>query len=41
MRYILTEDNALRMDYRVSSDADTVLNLTNHTYLIWMVRAMC
>ena len=32
VRYILTEDNALRMDYRVSSDADTVLNLTNHTY---------
>ena len=32
MRYILTEDNALRMDYRVSSDADTILNLTNHTY---------
>ena len=31
VRYILTEDNALRMDYRVSSDADTVLNLTNHT----------
>ena len=32
VRYVLTEDNALRMDYRVSSDADTVLNLTNHTY---------
>ena len=32
VRYILTEDNALRMDYRVSSDADTILNLTNHTY---------
>lgn len=32
VRYILTEDNTLRMDYRVSSDADTVLNLTNHTY---------
>lgn len=32
MRYILTEDNALRMDYRVSSDADTIINLTNHTY---------
>ena len=31
VRYILTEDNALRMDYRVSSDADTILNLTNHT----------
>ena len=32
VRYILTEDNALRMDYRVSSDADTIINLTNHTY---------
>ena len=32
MRYLLTEDNALRMDYRVSSDADTIINLTNHTY---------
>ena len=32
VRYILTEDNALRMDYRVSTDADTYINLTNHTY---------
>ena len=32
VRYILTEDNALRMDSRVSSDADTIINLTNHTY---------
>ena len=32
VRYILGEDNALRMDYRVSSDADTIVNLTNHTY---------
>lgn len=32
VRYTLTEDNALRMDYRVSSDADTVVNLTNHSY---------
>lgn len=32
VRYVLTDDNALRMDYRVSSDADTVVNLTNHTY---------
>ena len=31
-RYILTPDNTLRMDYRVSSDADTIINLTNHTY---------
>ena len=32
VRYILTPDNTLRMDYRVSSDADTIINLTNHTY---------
>ena len=32
MRYTLTEDNAFRMDYRVSSDADTIVNLTNHSY---------
>ena len=28
----LTDDNAFRMDYRVSSDADTLVNLTNHSY---------
>lgn len=32
VRYTLTEDNALRMDYRVSSDQDTIVNLTNHSY---------
>lgn len=32
VRYMLTEDNALRMDYRVSSDKDTIVNLTNHSY---------
>lgn len=32
VRYTLTPDNAFRMDYRVSSDADTIVNLTNHTY---------
>lgn len=32
VRYTLTDDNAFRMDYRVSSDADTVVNLTNHSY---------
>lgn len=30
--YTLNWDNALRLDYRVKSDADTVLNLTNHSY---------
>ena len=32
VRYTLTEDNTFRMDYRVSSDADTLVNLTNHSY---------
>ena len=30
VRYTLTDDNTFRMDYRVSSDADTIVNLTNH-----------
>ena len=32
VRYTLTDDNTFRMDYRVSSDADTLVNLTNHSY---------
>ena len=28
----LGKDNALKLDYRATSDADTVLNLTNHSY---------
>ena len=28
VRYTLTDDNTFRMDYRVSSDADTIVNLT-------------
>lgn len=32
VRYTLTDDNLFRMDYRVSSDADTIINLTNHSY---------
>ena len=32
VRYTLTDDNALRMEYRASSDADTLVNLTNHSY---------
>ena len=32
VRYILGEDNSIRLDYRVSSDADTIVNLTNHSY---------
>ena len=32
VRYRLTEDNALEIDYFAETDRDTVLNLTNHTY---------
>lgn len=30
--YTLTEDNALRIDYEAVSDADTLINMTNHSY---------
>ena len=30
--YTLTADNALRIEYRAQSDAETPLNLTNHSY---------
>ena len=30
--YELTEDNALRISYEAFSDADTICNLTNHSY---------
>jgi aldose 1-epimerase len=32
VRYTLMPDNSFRMDYRASSDADTYVNLTNHSY---------
>lgn len=32
VQYTLTDDNALIMDYRAETDAETVLNFTNHTY---------
>jgi aldose 1-epimerase len=30
--YTLSDDNALKIDYRANTDRDTVLNLTNHSY---------
>lgn len=30
--YTLTEDNGLKLDYRAVADADTIFNLTNHSY---------
>ncbi len=30
--YTLTKDNALKIEYNASSNEDTVVNLTNHTY---------
>jgi len=30
--YTLTSDSILRLDYRASTDKDTVINLTNHSY---------
>ena len=30
--YTLTQDNALRLDYTATTDADTVCNLTHHSY---------
>ncbi len=32
VKYTLTEDNQLRIEYTGESDKDTILNLTNHSY---------
>ncbi len=32
MVYSLSDDNALKLSYRASADANTIINLTNHTY---------
>jgi aldose 1-epimerase len=32
VNYVLTEDNALEINYSATTDADTILNLTNHAY---------
>ena len=32
IRYTLTEDNSLEIEYKAVSDKDTVVNLTNHSY---------
>lgn len=32
MTFSLSEDNALKLSYHATSDADTLINLTNHTY---------
>ena len=32
IQYSLTEDNAVKIDYKATTEAATIVNLTNHTY---------
>lgn len=32
VKYVLTEDNAIEINYMASTDKDTIVNLTNHSY---------
>ena len=32
VRYTLTANNELRLDYTLSTDKDTIANVTNHNY---------
>lgn len=32
VEYLLTDDNAIRMEYHATTDAPTIVNLTNHAY---------
>jgi len=32
VRYAITDENKLEIDYKASTDSDTIINLTNHSY---------
>ena len=37
--YVLTNDDAVKIHYRATTDAPTVVNLTQHSYFNWPARA--